>query len=130
MNKELFSLIVFLAWSAVVGAAPLDRRPDFLIKDDLGNVIKRGGYTTGASGEVLRYDLFSEDTKDLLHSELPVYDPAGKIALVRVFEGNGLLKLIIVMTDSGHVTIDPEGNLLNEKQSEIIYRSDYTKKGP
>ena len=128
MKATLLSLLPLLfVHTASLAADTLAPKPDFLMRNDSGEITKRGIYTTGANGKVLRYDITDERTKKTLHTEIPVYDTSGEIALTRVYDGEGNLKLIIVFTESGNVKLDSDGRLLAENQFRKIYDSEYKK---
>lgn len=123
----LLFVVGILFWIAGVSgvAGTLSGKPDALIEDSAGKVVKRGIYTTGARGEVLRYDIRSEETGEMLHSEIPVYDSSGEMALTRVYDGKGKLKALIVNTEAGWVKLDANGNPLSEERFRKVYSSDY-----
>lgn len=122
------SIVLLLSFLTVASyGESLSIKPDALIKNDQGEVIKRGTYAVDRKGEVLRYDIRSEKTGELLQTEIPIYDTSGEIAMTKIYDGDGDLKVIVVKTDSEYVKLDPKGKPLSDEEFEEVYRSDYKK---
>ncbi|MDL5047519.1 hypothetical protein QQ054_16000 [Oscillatoria amoena NRMC-F 0135] len=128
MKTILQIILTFILLIATLQAdEKLQLKSDFLFKNENGKILKRGIYTTGSKGEVLRYDIRSEKTGELLHTEIPIYDISGEMVMTKVYDGDGDLKAIIVKAKSEYVKLDPEGKPLSDGEFEKIYRSDYKK---
>ena len=121
---QILCTLVF-AIAALQATESIQTKPDFLVKNDQGEVVKRGIYTTDSNGTVLHYKIVDESTKETLHTEIPVYDSSGEIALTRVYDDENNLKMIIVSLESGSVRIDPNGKPIPEDEFEKIYSSEY-----
>ncbi len=128
MKTTLQIILTFiLSITTLQAAETLQIKPDFPIKNENGEILKRGIYTTGSNGEVLQYKLVDEATKITLHTEIPVYDSSGEIALTRIYDNENELKMIFVALESGSVKLDPDGNLMSEEQIKKVYSSEYKK---
>ena len=92
-------LVVLIACSALnIQAQEISKKPDFIQKDENGEIQFRGVYTTDDSGYVIRYDLFDAESK-LVKTSVPYYSKDGRLLEAREYDSEGKLEEVIVFVD-------------------------------
>lgn len=113
MKTLLFVLSITLSLSGY--AQSISAKPDFIQKNENGEVVLKGVYTTDDSGYVVRYDLF-DGAGNLKQSSIPYYARDGRLLESREYDGDGQLLMVVVFIGQRVVVLDPDGKRI-EKDS-------------
>ncbi len=86
---------------------------DFIKKNETGEILLRGVYTTDDSGYVIRYDLFDGKGK-LTQTSIPYYSRAGRLLESREYDVDGKLLMVAVFIGDRVVALDPDGKKIKK----------------
>jgi hypothetical protein len=96
-----------------IQAQEISKKPDFIQKDEKGEVTRRGVYTTDDSGYVIRYDLYDASGK-LVETSVPYYSKDGRLLETRHYDASGKLTEVIVFIGDRMVGLTPDGTKIDK----------------
>jgi hypothetical protein len=111
--KLLATLLLIPCLSLTVPAREISKKPDFIQKNENGEVTLRGVYTTDDSGYVIRYALYNSEGS-LIETAIPYYSNNGRLLEIRQYGADGKLAEVIVFIGDRMVGLSPEGQKLDK----------------
>ena len=116
--SHIFTLLC-LCISVNLNAQQITNKPDFIQKNNKGEIITRGVYTTDDSGYVIRYDI-KDVSNNRVSTTIPTYSNDGRLLEARVYDPKGKLFEVIVFIGDKMVGLTADGKKIDKYDNTTV----------